>query len=341
MTSTATRRGNFLEYDLTLGMTTMEGKGFYYPIDTAIAGDGCIYTVSRSQTTIGRGVRVTMLNADSEYFGTFSYSGVNEGELIWPSGIAVDSRGQVHVSDHYIHNVSMFDHSGAFQSRWGTRGTEEGKLDTPSGLAFDSEDNAYLSDTYNHRIQKFTNDGEFLLSFASKGDGPGELNLPWGLTVAPSGDVYVADWGNDRIQTFSSNGELIASYGASGRGDGQFHRPSDIAVDGEGYMYVADWGNERVQVLGPDGAFIMKLRGQATHSEWAQNFLNVNVEEAGARARADLEPQLEFPEDDPHEESSHIEKLFWSPVSVNLDAAGRLYVTETSRHRIQVYKRGS
>ena len=340
MTSTTARK-SFLEYDLTLGMTTMEGKGFYYPVDTAIAGDGRIYTVSRSQTTVGRGVRVTMFNADSEYFGTFGAPGEGEGQLIWPAGIAVDSGGRVYVSDHHLHNVSAFDHSGEFLHRWGRRGARDGELDTPSGLAFDDEDNLYVSDTYNNRIQKLTAGGDFLLSFGTKGDGPGELSLPWGVTVAPRGDVYIADWGNDRIQRYSTDGELLGSYGESGRGDGQFHRPSSVVVDAEGYVYAADWGNERVQVLDPEGGFVMKLRGQATHSAWAENFLKVNVEEAKARARADLEPQLEFPEDDPHEESSHLEKLFWSPASVNLDAAGRLYVTETSRHRIQVYKRGA
>ena len=44
---------------------------------------------------------------------------------------------------------------------------------------------------------------------------------------------------------------------------------------------------------------------------------------------------------DPHEESSHIEKLFWAPVSVKLDRDGRLYVTESNRHRVQIYERAS
>ena len=43
---------------------------------------------------------------------------------------------------------------------------------------------------------------------------------------------------------------------------------------------------------------------------------------------------------DPREESSHVEKLFWGPVSVKVDGAGRLYVTEANRHRVQVYRRG-
>ena len=35
--------------------------------------------------------------------------------------------------------------------------------------------------------------------------------------------------------------------------------------------------------------------------------------------------------------SAHIEKYFWSPVSVTLDPENRIYVTESNRHRIHVY----
>ena len=57
------------------------------------------------------------------------------------------------------------------------------------------------------------------------------------------------------------------------------HRPSSVAVDPEGYIYIADWGNERVQVLGPDGSFQLLLRGQATLSKWAAEYLTVNPDE--------------------------------------------------------------
>jgi hypothetical protein len=133
----------------------------------------------------------------------------------------------------------------------------------------------------------------------------------------------------------------LAEFGVSGTGDGEFCRPSSVAVDRDGYIYVADWGNERVQVLGPDGGFVMKLRGQATLSKWAENFLSINVEEGNARATADLDQKIDYAVDNPHEESSHIERYFWSPVSVKLDSAGLLYVTETNRHRIQVFARTS
>ncbi len=167
------------------------------------------------------------------------------------------------------------------------------------------------------------------------------MDLPWGITVGPKGDVYVADWRNDRIQRFSPSGEFLAEFGESGNGDGQFNRPTSVAVDTDGYMYMADWGNERVQILDSKGGFVQKLRGEATLSKWAEEFLNANTEEAEARARSNLEPVLDFVSGNPHEESSHVEKYFWAPVAVELDAENRLYVTEANRHRIQVYVRSS
>ena len=342
MTTSETKASaEFLEYFMTLGMTVMEGRGFYYPVDTAIGQDSRLYVVNRSLDNVARGVRVTMCDIDSEYYGNFGSFGNKDGQFEWPSGGAIDSRGRVYISDEQLHRISVFDHSGAFLSQWGAHGSGEGDLDTPSGIAFDDQDNLYVSDTYNHRIQKFTADGRFLLSFGSQGQGNGELNLPWGVTLDGNNNVYVADWGNDRIQKFTPQGDCLASYGASGIADGEFQRPSSVAVDGEGYIYVADWGNERVQVLDPQGGFVMKMRGEATLSKWAANFLSVNEEEGAARARANLDPKIEYFVDVPHEESSHTEKFFWSPVSVKLDRAGTLFVTESNRHRIQVYKRSA
>ena len=107
-------------------------------------------------------------------------------------------------------------------------------------------------------------------------------------------------------------------------------------------MYVSDWGNERVQVLDGDGNPLQVLRGEATLSKWAAGFLETNREEGRARASADLEPDVASLDlADPHAESAHIEKLFWSPMSVKLDDTGRLYVTDGNRHRIQVYRRTS
>ena len=131
----------------------------------------------------------------------------------------------------------------------------------------------------------------------------------------------------------------MVAFGESGDGDGQFNRPAKPAVDSQGYIYVADWGNERVQVLGPDGSFQLKLRGEATVSKWAREFLDVNPDESLTRDQSNLIPDLPSHLDTPYLVSTQAEPYFWGPTSVNLDGQGRLYVTESSRHRVQIYQK--
>jgi hypothetical protein len=103
-------------------------------------------------------------------------------------------------------------------------------------------------------------------------------------------------------------------------------------------MYIADWGNERVQILGPDGSFQEMLHGEATLSKWALEWLEANRDEFDLRKGSDLAVK-DLPSDlvTPHYVGSQTEHLFWGPVSVKLDAEGRMYVAEHSRHRIQIY----
>ena len=329
-----------LEYTQTIGIVAMEGRGFEYPTDTVAAKNGRLYVPNRSRDAGERGVRVTVLDLDSEYYGTFGHLGEGDGQLVSPTCAAEDDRGHIYVADDYMHRITAFDYDGRFVLNWGTHGMGEGELNGPSGVAFDHDDNLYVADTHNNRIQKFTSSGAFLLAFGSQGSSEGQFRLPWGVTVAPNGDVYVADWGNDRIQRLSPEGEFVASYGTSGREAGELRRPSGVAVDESGRMYVSDWGNERVQVLDSVGSPIQVLRGQATLSRWAASFMETNREEAEARASANLEPDLpDVYGDDPHTQSAHVESLFWAPMSVKLDDAGKVYVTEANRHRIQIYQR--
>ena len=337
---TTAQRTNFLMYSHSIGLSTMTGRGFYYPVDTAFDDDGKIYTVSRSLDGDNRGLRVTIYDVDSNYYDMFGEYGEADGQFIWPTAIARDSAGNTYVACEYLNHIARFDSSGKPMASWGTSGSAEGELDGPSGLAVDGDDNVLVVDHHNNRVQKFTSGGQFISSFGSAGDGDGQFNLPWGIDIDGEGDIYIADWRNDRIQKFSQDGEFVAAYGESGRGDGQFHRPASVSVDGEGYIYVADWGNERVQILDPDGNFVQSLRGEGTDSKWADAFLEINIEEAAARSRSDLAKRdIEFFNDDPHEESSHIEKFFWAPTSIKLDGEGRVYVTESNRHRVQIYAR--
>ena len=326
-----------LTYDKTIGMinNVAKGRGFLNPFASVISSDGRIFVLGRRLT------RVVICNYDEEYLGEFSYGdGDGDGQLNMPTGMAFDSEDRLYIADEGTHRISVFDLEGAFLGKWGEQGSGDGQLNGPSGIAFDSEDNAYVVDQHNHRVQKFTRDGQYLFQWGEHGHGDGQFNLPWDVTVDSEDDVYVADWRNDRIQVFTSGGRFQAKFGESGEGDGQLSRPSDVAVDDEGYIHVADWGNERVQVLGPDGSFQLKLRGQATPSKWTEDFFLSNHDEKVTRDRANLIPSLPPRLSSAYHVSSQTEPYFWGVTSVTLDAEGRLYATDSRRHRIQVYKRG-
>ena len=336
---TATNRPS-LEYIRTFGGISGQpfGRGFADPVDLEFTRDGRILVLNRGPMVLGL-TRVGVYDWDEEFLYEFSSHGDAEGQLTLPTGIALDSRERVYIADEYNHLVSVFDLSGRFLGRWGEHGSGEGQMDGPAGLAFDAEDNLYVVDQHNHRVHRFTSEGRHLASFGEHGSGEGQLDMPWGVTLDPEGNVWVADWRNDRVQKFGPQGNFLASYGEPGDGEGQLNRPSSVAVDSEGYVYVADRGNERVQMLGPDGGHLVTLRGQATLSKWSREFLEANPDEAGPRSTSNLTPDLPPQFDTPSLVSWQTEELFWGPTSVNLDNEGRLFVTEVSRHRLQIYRR--
>ncbi len=325
-----------LSYNRTIGVTAMFGRGFYYPVDIVAGDDDRLYVLNRSSDGDKRGVRVTIMNLEEEYFGIFGAWGEANGQFIWPNSITIDSERRLFISDDYLNRITVMSTDGDFIEKWGETGGDDGKLDGPNGMDVNSDDDVLVVDHRNHRIQRFTADGEFVGSFGEQGSGEGQFTMPWGVSICDDGNVLVGDWGNDRIQKVTPDGEYVASWGISGEGEGELHRPSSACEDEDGYVYVADWGNHRIQVFDPDGEFVQMNRGQATVSKWAQAFLDTNKEEASARAEANLDLDPDLFERDANEESSHIEKYFWGPSSIKL-IDDHVYVVDTVRHRIQVF----
>ncbi len=341
MTTSAAVNAGPIEYVKTVGLTTNQsGRGFINPYDTAFTPDGRILVLSHCDTARAALVRIGMLNWDEDYLGEFSKGyGRGEGQWMLPIAMAVDSQQRVYVTDEHLHRVTVFDLDGNFIKQWGELGTDPGQMNAPGGIAICGEDTIYVVEQRNNRVQRFNTDGESIGMWGEAGDGPGQFNMPWGVGLDNNGHVYVADWRNDRIQRFTSDGQYVAAIGESGSSDGQLSRPSGVCVDSEGYVYVADWGNERVQLFDADGNFVQTLRGQATLSKWAQDFMSVNPDESNTREMSNLVPELPPHLDTPYLVSSQIEPYFWGPVSVRLDGEERLYVTESNRHRVQIYQR--
>lgn len=323
-----------LQYSHTIGRGEQFGPGFTQPIFAARGEGDTLYVLCRASEYRPEGTRIAVCTVDEEYITAFARGvpaqgphefNFEDGSMVWPTAIAFDHDWNVYVSDEWLNRISIFTKDGDYVSKWAERpGSGDGELNRPSGMVFDAENNVYIVDSGNNRIQKFTKDGKFLAKWGSEGNGPGQFDSPWGITLDSEGNVFVADWRNDRIQKFSPDGRFLMQFGRSGSGEGEFNRPSGVAVDGDGIIYVSDWLNNRLQVFDPEGNFVTLRTGDATISKWAKDKLDANAEMWEERQRA---AGLER------------EKDFWAPGSVCVDAENRVFVTESTRNRIQVYRK--
>jgi hypothetical protein len=333
MTMTTQTMGITYQYSHTIGRAEFSGPGFRNPVAMARGGEDLMYVVSRSYEYRPDGKRITICTVDEDYIGEFargvtdvgeSEASSTDGSLIWPTSLALDQQQNVYVVDEWLNRISIFTKDGEWIGKWGTPGNGDGEIARPSGVAVDEDDNILLVDSGNNRVQKFTKDGKFLAKWGSAGTGDGQFNLPWGIDIDRQGNVYVADWRNDRIQKFAPDGTFLMKLGTSGSGDGELNRPTGVAVDNDGIIHVADWGNDRVQIFSADGRFITKLTGDGTISKWGKDKLDANPEMWQER---DIAQSLER------------EKLFWGPVAVEVDDQGRVFVVESARSRIQIYRK--
>ncbi len=187
-------------------------------------------------------------------------AGIGIGQFVDAVAVAVDTAGNVYVSDFIISRVQKFKPVGdiyEYDRRLGSLGAGDGEFSLPSGAAVDSSGNVYIVDTGNDRVQKFDSEGDFLTKWGSHGAAGGQFIFPLGIAVDTSGNAYVSDAGNyfsgvdeTRIQKFDTNGGFISKWGSRGTGDGQLRFPSDVAVGPSGNIYVADTDNHRIQKFG-------------------------------------------------------------------------------------------
>ncbi len=320
--------GITFQYSHTIGRGEFSGPGFRNPVAMARGEDDTMYVVNRSYEYRPDGKRITVCTVDEDYVGEFA-RGVhtageteeneNDGSLIWPTAVAIAPQGNVYVADEWLNRISMFDRDGEWLGKWGTKGSGEGELDGPSGMAFDADGNLLVVDSKNHRVQKFTSGGQFISAWGSEGSGEGELGLPWGICVDKDGNVFVADWRNDRVQKFTADGQFLQQFG-----NGELNRPTSVDTDKDGLVYVADWGNEQVRIYSPEGELLTSLVGDATISKWGKDKLDANSEMWQEREIA---------------QGIEREKLFWGAVAVEVDDEDRLFVVESCRNRIQIYRK--
>ena len=337
-------KGRVFDYSHSVGRGAASGMGFSQPTAMALEGN-TVYVLNRGIEGISNvpwnklayGARVSIIDlgddpGDEEFTGEFGKYGDNNGEFIWPSGMALAPNGHIYVADEWLNQVTEFDKSGAFINRWGTVPTEDGAEHSTSSLAVDAEGNIYCTDGRSHEVRKFAGDGRFITAWGSLGDGNGEFNAPWGITVDRNdGSVYVADHRNHRVQKFTADGQWLMQFGEPGTKRGQMHLPVQVTVDPQGDVYVADWSDNgmhpgKVHVFDKEGNFIISLIGDAQQlSKWADMTVVANADY--------LKRRREVP-------TTESEWRFALPTDVHFDEErSRLVVLDAQRSRLQIYNK--
>ncbi len=314
--------------DLTTGSLTIVKK--------ADPADGTDFTFAAS----GPGLTTT---EPPVFITQWGKNGNGDGQFQGPTGVDVDSNGNIYVADFENDNVQKFDSNGGFIARWGTSGSGDGQFSNPFGVAVDGSGNVYVADTDNHRIQKFDSNGTFITQWGNEGNGDGQFKQPEGLVVDGSGNVYVADASNHRIQKFDSNGTFITQWGTEGSGDGQFWTPSDIAVDSNDNVYVTDRNNNRIQKFNSNGAFITQWGTIGTGDGEFVNPAgvaidsgdNVYVADTGNDRIQKFDSNGTFITQWGTEGSS--EGQFDSPFGVAVDDNGNIYVSDSQNDNVQKF----
>ena len=247
------------------------------PSGVAVDTSGNIYIADSSNNCV-RKVDASGVISTVAGNGTAGYSGDGgpavSAELSSPSGVAVDTSGNIYIADDKNNCIRKVDASGVISTVAGN-GTggysgdggpaTSAELSTPSGVAVDASSNIYIADSSNNCIRKVDASG-VISTVAGKGTGgysgdggpasSAELSSPFGVAVDASGNIYIADDKNNRIRKVDASGVIstVAGNGTGGySGDGgpatsaQLNSPSGLAVDSSGNIYIADTTNYRVR----------------------------------------------------------------------------------------------
>lgn len=153
-----------------------------------------------------------------------------------PSGLAMDSAGNLYISDRGNNKVRKVDASGVISVYAGNgtgRFSGDGQkaatalLNGPRQLAVDANDNLYIADTGNHRIRKVNTAGIITTvagsntsnSFTDDNNGDGgpatqaRLDSPEGVGLDGAGNLYISDTGSCSLDTDTASSSSAANCG--------------------------------------------------------------------------------------------------------------------------------
>lgn len=144
-----------------------------------------------------------------------------------PTDAALDSKGDIYVSDGYGNvAVHRFSRDGKLIKTWGGRGDEPGKFLMVHAVTVDNKDQIWVCDRDQNAVHVFDNEGN-VLAYAK-----GNLGQPSGI-VADKDYIYCVGRGG-YLTIFNSDFEVVAQIG-------YFNselRAHGIACDSKGNLYL-------------------------------------------------------------------------------------------------------
>jgi DNA-binding beta-propeller fold protein YncE len=177
-------------------------------------------------------------------------SGSQLGKFEQPWDVALDSNGNIFVTDFSGNRVEEFGPNLKPILEFGKAGKGPGEFNQPSGIFINDKNQVLVCDTFNSRIQEFDENGKFIRQWSHQFFGPKSI------VESTTGKVYVVDTGNHQVQVFTPHGDFIRKWGGFGTANGKFREPVGCVWDPRGFLYVADSNNNRIEKFTGNGKWL-------------------------------------------------------------------------------------
>ncbi|MBI3483965.1 MAG: NHL repeat-containing protein [Acidobacteria bacterium] len=174
-----------------------------------------------------------------EFLGEWGTRGDGPGQLSWPSGIAVDTVGNVYV----VESSTRFAHKFTSKGKPLLSFQDDG-IKNPGGIAVDSGGAIYVAAYSGKQIIVFLPEGDRFRVIRGKSGPPFEGISS--LCVDTDGNIFVSESEGHRLRKFDPKGRQIASWGRKTPRDTEIGRLGPAALSPDGFLYVADYDNSRI-----------------------------------------------------------------------------------------------